>query len=62
VIHDGEVQLVYCSTEVMIANVLTKEMAQGKFAAFVDAMMLEDTRLEDHEAARSRFEREKNQD
>jgi hypothetical protein len=25
-------------------------------------MMLEDTRLEDHEAARSRFEREKNQD
>jgi len=53
------VQLVYCSTELMLADALTKELAQEKFTAFVNAMMLEDRRLEqrgrleEHEASRS---------
>jgi len=57
-----EVQLVCYSTELMIADALTKELAQKKFTAFVNAIMLEDTRLdhsgrlEEHEASRPRFE------
>jgi hypothetical protein len=64
----GEMQLVYCSTELMIADALIKELAQATFTAFVNAMMLEDTRLdqseriEEHDAARSRSEQEQDQD
>jgi hypothetical protein len=60
----GEKQLVYCSTELMLADALEKGLAQQKFTAFVNAMMLEETildqsgRLEGHEATRSRSERE----
>jgi len=63
-----EVQLAHCSTELMIADALTKELAHEKFTTFVNAMMLEDTRLdqsgglEEHEATRSRSEREQDQD
>jgi hypothetical protein len=62
-IDAGTVQLVSCSTKLMIADALTKELAQDKLTAFVNATMVEDTkldqrgRLEEHEAARSRSER-----
>ena len=67
-IDAGEVQLVYCSTEPMIADALTEEVAQEKLTAFVNEMMLEDKRLdqsgrlEEHEAAWCRSEREQDQD
>jgi len=51
----------------MIADALTKGLASEKFTAFVNAVLLEDTRLdqsgrlEKHEAARSRSEEEEDQ-
>jgi hypothetical protein len=62
--HDAEeVQLVHCSTEVMVGDKVTTEFAQEKFTQYVTAMMLEDTRLdqsgrlENQEGDRPRFER-----
>ena len=52
----------------MIADALTKGLASEKFTAFVNAVLLEDTRLdqseriEEHDAARSRSEQEQDQD
>jgi len=59
-IDAGKVQLINYSTEFMLADTLRKQLAQNHFSAFVNAMMLENTRLdqsrrfEDHEAAESR--------
>jgi hypothetical protein len=52
----------------MIADSLTKELAPKKSTAFVNAIMLEDMRLdqsgrlEEHEAARSCCQRKQDQD
>ena len=68
IVDAGELPLVYCSTELMIADALTKELSREKITAFVNAMMLEDTRLDQSgrlgelEAARTRFERDQGQD
>jgi len=57
-IDSGELQLFYFSAELMIAAAVTKELSQEKFTAFVNAMILEHTtldqsgRLEEHDAAR----------
>ena len=37
----------YFSTDLMLADQMTKELVQEKFSALINAMMLEDTRLSD---------------
>ena len=60
--------MVYYATELMISDAMTKELAQEKFTAFVNAMMLGDTRLdqsgrlEEHEAGWCRSELEQDRD
>jgi hypothetical protein len=42
-----KLQLLFYSTELMIADALTKELAQEKFTAFINAMVLRDTKPSD---------------
>jgi len=59
------VKLINCSTELILADAVTKELSQERLTAFVNPMVLEDTkvdqsgRLDEDEAVRPRSERER---
>jgi len=63
-IHAGEVQPVDYSIELVLADTQKKDIAQGQFTAFVNAVMVEEARLDqnewlqEYEATRSRSEGE----
>ena len=50
VIKEKLVRLLYCPTELMIAEALTKALSQEKFSIFNNALVLEDTRIHQSES------------
>jgi len=56
-VKSGEVKLIYCSTELMLAHALNKALCEFKFAKFAKSILIQDTRLgqsrnvEDHASA-----------
>jgi hypothetical protein len=45
-IKSGEVKLIYCLAEVMLADALTKGLCEVKFAKFAKSIWIQDTRLD----------------
>jgi len=48
-IHAGEVQPVDYSIELVLADTQKKDVAQAQFTAFVNAVMVEEARLDQNE-------------
>jgi hypothetical protein len=45
-IKSGEVKLIYCPTDLMLADALTKALCEVKFAKFAKSICIQDTRLD----------------
>jgi hypothetical protein len=45
-VKSGEVKLIYCPTELMLADGLTKALCEVKFAKFEKSILIQDTRLD----------------
>jgi len=45
-IKSGEVKLIYCPTELMLANALSKALCEVKLAKLAKSMFIQDTRLD----------------
>ena len=45
-IKSGDVKLIYCPTELMLADALTKALCEVKFATFAKSILIQDTRLD----------------
>jgi len=48
----GEVKLIYCPTELMLADALTKALCEVKFAKFAKSIFIQDTRLDESESVK----------
>ena len=45
-VNSGEVKLIYCPTQVMLADAMTKALCEVKFAKFLTSHLIQDTRLD----------------
>jgi hypothetical protein len=45
-IKSGEVKLIYCPTELMLADALTKALCEVKFEKCAKSILIQDTRLD----------------
>ena len=45
-VKSGEIKLIYCPTELMLADALTEALCEVKFAKLAKSILIQDTRLD----------------
>jgi hypothetical protein len=49
-VKSGEVKLIYCPTELILADALTKALSEVKFAKFATSGLIQEARLDQSES------------